>query len=110
MVAKKSLLGKVNRKIPSMVDYQVQIANGFFYQKHSGSIACLCFLSYFAMDQEKGLNNIEQQNNTKAAMLYEAIDNSSLFKGTVAKEDRSKMNVCFIMEDKKLRTSLRTIC
>jgi phosphoserine aminotransferase len=35
-------------------------------------------------------------------MLYDAIDNSSLFKGTVAKEDRSKMNVCFVMEDKNL--------
>lgn len=102
MVAvKKSLLGKVNRNIPSMVDYQVQIANGSM--KNTPGVLPV-YVSYLTLQwiKEKGLNNIEQQNNTKAAMLYEAIDNSSLFKGTVSKEDRSKMNVCFVMEDKNL--------
>lgn len=102
MVAvKKSLLGKVNRNIPSMVDYQVQIANGSM--KNTPGVLPV-YVSYLTLQwiKEKGLNTIEQQNNTKAAMLYDAIDNSSLFKGTVAKEDRSKMNVCFVMEDKNL--------
>jgi phosphoserine aminotransferase len=102
MVAvKKSLLGKVNRNIPSMVDYQVQIANGSM--KNTPGVLPV-YVSYLTLQwiKEKGLSNIEQQNNTKAALLYEAIDNSSLFKGTVAKEDRSKMNVCFVMEDKNL--------
>jgi phosphoserine aminotransferase len=102
MVAvKKSLLGKVNRNIPSMVDYQVQIANGSM--KNTPGVLPV-YVSYLTLQwiKEKGLTNIEQQNNTKAALLYDAIDNSALFKGTVAKEDRSKMNVCFVMEDKNL--------
>jgi phosphoserine aminotransferase len=42
---------------------------------------------------------MEKLNNQKSKLLYDAIDNSKIFKGTAAKEDRSKMNVCFVMED-----------
>ena len=52
-----------------------------------------------------GVAAIEILNNEKAALLYAAIDESPLFTGTVNKEDRSKMNVCFVMEDKSLEES-----
>ena len=42
---------------------------------------------------------MEKLNNRKSAMVYQAIDNSKIFKGTVDKEDRSKMNICFVTED-----------
>jgi phosphoserine aminotransferase len=42
---------------------------------------------------------MEKLNNEKAALLYQAIDNSKIFRPTAVKEDRSKMNVCFVMED-----------
>jgi phosphoserine aminotransferase len=45
---------------------------------------------------------IEKRNMEKAALLYEEIDRNPLFTGTVAKEDRSKMNVCFVMSDATL--------
>lgn len=47
-----------------------------------------------------GLKEMQKYNIEKAGMLYDAIDNSKMFKGTVAKEDRSLMNICFVMEDK----------
>ena len=45
---------------------------------------------------------IEKLNNEKAALLYDEIDSNPLFKGTVVKEDRSNMNVCFVMQDVSL--------
>jgi phosphoserine aminotransferase len=48
---------------------------------------------------------IEKLNNAKAALLYSEIDNNPLFTGTVVKEDRSKMNVCFVMNDPALKLS-----
>ena len=52
-----------------------------------------------------GVNAMEAANNEKAVMLYNAIDTSALFKATAAKEDRSKMNVCFVMNDASLEKS-----
>ena len=102
MVAvKKSLLGKGSRQLPAMVDYQVQITNASM--KNTPGVLPV-YVSFLMLQwiKAQGLKNIETQNNLKAQKLYSAIDNSSLFKGTVAKEDRSKMNVCFVMEDKTL--------
>jgi len=50
--------------------------------------------------RQNGVAAIEQLNNEKASLLYDEIDNNPLFFGTVAKEDRSKMNVCFMIKDK----------
>jgi phosphoserine aminotransferase len=46
-----------------------------------------------------GVEAMEKLNNEKAALLYRAIDTSKIFKPTAAKEDRSRMNICFVMED-----------
>ena len=54
------------------------------------------------LKQQGGIDAIEKINNEKAEMLYNAIDNSTLFKATAAKDDRSKMNVCFVMKDASL--------
>jgi phosphoserine aminotransferase len=49
-------------------------------------------------------------NNKKAALLYDTIDALPLYKGTVAKEDRSKMNACFIIEDKQVEEAFQALC
>jgi phosphoserine aminotransferase len=51
------------------------------------------------LKENGGVEAMEKLNNEKAVLLYDAIDNSKIFKGTVVKEDRSKMNVCFVMDD-----------
>ncbi len=48
-----------------------------------------------------GVAAMEKLNDEKATLLYKEIDNNNLFTGSVAKEDRSKMNVCFVMNDKE---------
>jgi phosphoserine aminotransferase len=54
------------------------------------------------LKENGGVEEIEKINNKKAELLYDTIDSSSLFTPTAAKEDRSKMNVCFVMQDKEL--------
>jgi phosphoserine aminotransferase len=51
------------------------------------------------LKKQGGVKEVEKLNNEKAALLYTEIDRNSLFKGTVALEDRSKMNICFVMND-----------
>jgi phosphoserine aminotransferase len=57
-----------------------------------------------------GVAEAEKQNYIKAALLYDAIDAHDLFNGTVAKEDRSKMNVCFTMENTNLEKEFLSLC
>ena len=56
-----------------------------------------------------GLNYIEQQNKIKADLLYNQIDNSSLFKGTANFEDRSTMNVTFTLKNDDLNETFNTM-
>ena len=49
-------------------------------------------------------------NDEKSALLYQTIDSLPCFKGTVSKEDRSKMNVCFVMKDAELEKKFNELC
>jgi len=62
----------------------------------------VCLLTLRWLKEMGGVAAVEKLNNEKAALLYEEIDSNPLFKGTVAKEDRSKMNACFVMNDVSL--------
>ena len=59
----------------------------------------VCLLTLRWLKAQGGVTTIEKINDEKAAMLYAEIDRNPLFTGTVATEDRSKMNVCFVMHD-----------
>ena len=59
----------------------------------------VCMLTLRWLKAQGGVAVIEKLNNEKAALLYAAIDESPYFTGTANKEDRSKMNVCFVMND-----------
>ena len=99
VVIKKSILGKIERQIPKMIDYQVQIEQGSM--KNTPSVFAV-YVSYLTLQwiQKQGLQNIYTTNIRKAQKLYDAIDASALFTGNVAKEDRSMMNVTFSLKDK----------
>jgi len=101
VVVNKNILGKVSRKIPRMLDYRLHIEKESMLNTPS---VFAVYVSYLTLQwiKKEGLNKIEERNNRKAKKLYDAIDASSLFVGNVAKEDRSMMNVCFVMKDKSL--------
>jgi len=101
VILKESLLGKVNRTIPTMMDYRTHIKENSLFNTPPVFSIYVTMLT-LRWIKEQGLANIEANNKAKADLLYHAIDSNPLFKGTVAKEDRSWMNVNFIMENREL--------
>ena len=96
-IVRKDALGKVSRYIPTMLDYRTHIDGGSMFNTPP-------VFSIFVMNETLkwlksigGVEEINRINRQKAALLYEEIDRNSLFVGTAAKEDRSIMNVCFVM-------------
>ena len=96
-IIRKDALGKVTRYIPTMLDYRVHIDGGSMYNTPP---VFPIFVMKETLKWLKGLGGVEainRINKEKAALLYGEIDRNSLFTGTAAKEDRSIMNVCFVM-------------
>jgi len=102
VIVKDELLGKVSHKIPSMLNYQLHIDNGSMYNTPPVYAVYVSMLTLKWLKAKGGVAAIEKENIAKANLLYEEIDRNPLFKGTCVKEDRSKMNVCFVMENPDL--------
>lgn len=105
VVVNKNILGTVKRAIPTIMDYRNHIRDGSMLNTPPVFAVYVSMLTLQWLKEMGGVNAMEAANNEKAAMLYNAIDTSALFKATAAKEDRSKMNVCFVMNDASLEKS-----
>lgn len=101
VIVKDELLGKSGRKLPSMLDYKVQADNKSLYNTPPVFSIYASLLNLRWLKSKGGVAEIEKENIAKAAALYAEIDRNPLFKGTCAVEDRSRMNVCFVMENKE---------
>ena len=96
-IVRKDVLGKVSRYIPTMLDYRTHIDGGSMFNTPP---VFPIFVMKETLQWVKDLGGVEavyKMNKEKAAVLYDEIDHNSLFVGTAAKEDRSIMNVCFVM-------------
>ena len=100
-IIKKDSLGKVSRYLPTMLDYRTHIDKGSMFNTPP-------VFSIYVMNETlkwvKSIGGVEAMykiNKRKADTLYAEIDRNSLFRGTAAKEDRSIMNICFIMAEGK---------
>jgi phosphoserine aminotransferase len=99
VMVKKDLLGKTGRKMLSMMDYQVHIKGGSMYNTPPVFPIYVTLLTLQWLKKNGGIAWIEKLNQQKADLIYNEIDRNSLFHGTVVKEDRSNMNVCFLLND-----------
>jgi phosphoserine aminotransferase len=105
MVAiRESMLGKVNRPMLSMMDYRVHIKNGSMYNTPPVFPIYVSLLTLRWLKNNGGIKWIEKINQQKADTLYAEIDRNKMFIGTTEKEDRSNMNVTFIMPDPKFES------
>lgn len=95
VIIKEDILGKVSRKIPSMLDYQMHIDKESMFNTPPVFAVYTSMLTLEWLNNNGGIKNIESKNNAKAELIYDAIDKSDLFKGFAAKEDRSSMNATF---------------
>jgi phosphoserine aminotransferase len=99
VVVNKNILGKVKRAIPSIMDYRNHIQAKSMLNTPPVFAIYVSMLTLRWLKEMGGVEAMEKLNNEKAALLYQAIDTSKIFKPTAAKEDRSKMNICFVMDD-----------
>lgn len=99
-IIKEDILGKVDRPIPTMLDYQTHIKNGSMFNTPPVLPVYSALQTLKWLKQEGGLKVMEKRNIEKSSILYDEIERNKLFKSTVKNvEDRSIMNVCFIMND-----------
>jgi len=105
VVVNKNLLGKIKRPIPTIMDYRNHINEGSMLNTPPVFAVYVCMLTMRWLKGIGGVAAVEKLNNAKAALLYKEIDENPLFTGTVVEEDRSKMNVCFVMSDPSLEAS-----
>ena len=98
-IVREEALGHVGRAIPTMLDYRTHIKKGSMFNTPPclPVFAALQTLKYYK--ELGGVKVLEKMNIEKAALLYDEIDRNKLFRGTVVPEDRSIMNVCFVMSD-----------
>ena len=97
VIVKESALGKVERAIPSILDYRVHIANGSLFNTPPTLpiYTALCNLRW--VKEQGGVVEMERRARERALVLYDEIDSNPLFCGTAAEEDRSYMNIDFVM-------------
>ena len=103
VIIREDLLGKAMESTPTMFDYQIHADNGSMYNTPP------CYTIYMAKlvlewvkNEVGGLENMLVRNQKKADLLYNFLDNSKMFKGTVVPEDRSLMNVPFVTGNEEL--------
>lgn len=98
VIVKEDALGNVDRAIPTMLDYRTHVKKGSMFNTPPvlPIYSALQTLKYYK--ELGGVKEMERRDLAKAELLYEAIDSSKMFVGTVVPEDRSIMNVCFVMK------------
>ncbi|HLN95410.1 MAG TPA: 3-phosphoserine/phosphohydroxythreonine transaminase [Flavobacterium sp.] len=102
VVVKESVLGKTGRTIPNMLNLQQHIEKESMYNTPPVFAVYTSLLTLRWLKAKGGIAGIEKINDQKAQLLYDEIDRNAMFKGTARKEDRSKMNACFLLEDERL--------
>ncbi len=100
VIIKDELLGKISRYIPTMLDYRTHIKEGSMFNTPPVLPIYTSLLTLRWLKEQGGVQAMEKRNKEKAELLYNAIDNSKMFVGTANKEDRSRMNICFVMQEK----------
>jgi len=110
VVVKKEILGKITRKIPSIMDYQKHIAAGSLMNTPPVFAIYVSLLTLRWILAEGGLSTMHLRNTEKSNLLYQTIDSLPVFEARVAKEDRSLMNAVFFLKDQNLEESFLSIC
>jgi phosphoserine aminotransferase len=97
IIIKNDALGKVDRYIPTMLNYQTHIDNGSMYNTPPTFTILSALESLRWLKAQGGVREMSKRAVTRAAKLYTEIDHNKLFVGTAEVEDRSYMNICWVM-------------
>lgn len=99
VIVKDEALNKVSRQIPTMLDYMTHVKNGSMFNTPP-VVPIYCAMKNLEwVKKNGGVEAMVQRAKERADMLYTEIERNKLFRGTVKAEDRSYMNICFVMND-----------
>ena len=101
-IIRDDMLGKARDITPTMLDYQIHADNGSMYNTPPCYTIYICMLVLRWIKELGGLEKMKERNEKKAKILYDFLDSSKMFKGTVVAEDRSLMNVPFVTDSEEL--------
>ena len=110
VVVNKNILGKVKRNIPTILDYRNHISEGSMLNTPPVFAVYVSMLTLRWLKKKGGIAVLEKENNAKAKLFYDVLDTLPLFKGPVAKTDRSNMNAVFLMDDSQLEKEFLELC
>jgi len=110
MVVKKDILGKIKRKIPTIMNYQKHIEAGSLMNTPPVFAVYVSMLTLQWIEAEGGLVEMGRRAKERANLLYSTIDRLPFYKTTVAKEDRSEMNAVFFIEDENVQNLFLEEC
>ncbi len=99
-IVNENALGQVERAIPTMLDYRTHIDKESMFNTPPVLPVFAALQTLQWLKAQGGVTAMEKKNIEKASLLYDEIDSNKFFKATVeAEEDRSLMNICFVMND-----------
>lgn len=110
VMVRKDMLGKVERDIPTMLDYNTHINKGSSFNTPPVFPIYCCLLSLRWVKANGGVSAMADHNAKKAKLVYDAIDRNPLFSGTTAVEDRSLMNATFVAHDDETHQAFLAAC
>ena len=101
-IIREDMLGKARDYCPTMLDYKIHADNDSLYNTPPCYTIYMCKLVLEWIKSLGGLEVMAERNRKKAKILYDFLDNSKMFRGTVVPEDRSLMNVPFVTDSEEL--------
>ncbi len=110
VIMKKDWAERAKREIPSMLNYQTHIEKNSLFNTPPVFPIYVTMLNLRWLKAQGGVSAIQERNLEKATLLYDEIDRNPLFQGTARKEDRSHMNVTFLLNNESLNDDFLTLC
>ncbi|HLX90186.1 MAG TPA: 3-phosphoserine/phosphohydroxythreonine transaminase [Puia sp.] len=110
VVVKNDILGKVKRPLPTMMDYRQHVQNGSMLNTPPVFSVYVCLLTLRWLKHSGGIREMEKRNARKSELLYDTLDSLPLFRPTVDKEDRSSMNVVWVIDSPELEREFLAVC
>ena len=102
VIIREDLIGETDPQVPTMLQYRIHADNSSLYNTPPCYAIYICGLVFEWVKKNGGVAELQKRNEEKAKLLYDYIDSSRLFKGTVDKYDRSIMNVNFVTGSEEL--------
>ena len=99
VIVKDEKLNQMNRQIPTMLNYQTHVDKGSMFNTPPVVPIYSALENLKWIKKQGGVDKMDKLAHQRAELLYTEIDRNKLFKGTVNTEDRSLMNICFVMQD-----------